>query len=57
MTVVQSPLFEDKIEFVHLEQIIGSGYEEIVAKLAIEDGIAYRAARKNMQCFSAILFV
>jgi len=57
MTVVQSPLFEDKVEFVHLEQIIGSGYEEIVAKLAIEDGIAYRAARKNMQCFSAILLL
>lgn len=50
-------LFEDKVEFVYVEQIIGSGYEDIVAKLAIEDGIAYRAARKNMQCFSCILLM
>jgi len=48
-------LFEDKIEFIHLTSVIGSGYEEQVAKLAVEDGVAYRAARKNMQIHSAIV--
>lgn len=51
----QKELFENKIEFIYLETIIGSGFEDTVAKLAIEDGIAYRAARKNMQIHSAIL--
>ena len=51
----QEQLFTDKIEFIYLKSIIGSGHEEDVAKLAIEDGIAYRAARKNMQIHSAIL--
>lgn len=51
----QKQLFEDKIEFVHLPTVIGSGYENDVAKLAIEDGVAYRAARKNMQIHSAII--
>lgn len=52
---VEQKLFEDKIEFLHLPTVIGSGYEEQVAKLAIEDGVAYRAARKNMQIHSAIV--
>jgi hypothetical protein len=51
----QLRLFPDKIEFKHVESVIGSGYEEDVAKLAIEDGVAYRAARKNMQIHSAII--
>ena len=55
MTAKQGVLFEEKIEFKHLESVIGSGYEEAVAKLAIEDGVAYRAARKNMQIHSAII--
>ena len=55
MTAVQQPLFEEKIEFVHVESVIGSGFEEDVAKLALEDGIAHRAARKNMQIHSAII--
>lgn len=38
-----------------LPTIIGSGYEKAVAKLAIEDGIAMRAARKNMQIHSAVI--
>lgn len=38
-----------------LPSIIGSGYEKAVAKLAIEDGIAMRAARKNMQIHSAVI--
>lgn len=51
----QGKLFMDKIEFEHVESVIGSGYEEQVAKLAVEDKIAYRAARKNMQIHSAII--
>ena len=48
-------MFEPKIEFIYVESIIGSGFENDVAKLAIEDKIAYRAARKNMQIHSAII--
>jgi len=51
----QKNLFEDKIEFEYVKSVIGSGYEEEVAKLAVEDGVAYRAARKNMQIHSAII--
>ena len=51
----QAKLFEAKVEFEHVESVIGSGYENEVAKLAIEDGVAYRAARKNMQIHSAII--
>jgi len=48
-------LFSENVEFIYVESVIGSGYEEQVAKLAIEDGVAYRAARKNMQIHSAII--
>ena len=51
----QTKLFEVKTELINVESVIGSGYEEQVAKLAIEDKIAYRAARKNMQIHSAII--
>jgi len=51
----QLQLIEPAIEFVVLEQVLGSGYEKAVAKLAIEDGIAQRAARKNMQIHSAVV--
>jgi len=51
----QEKLFKDKIEFIAVESVIGSGYENDVAKLAIEDKVAYRAARKNMQIHSAII--
>jgi len=50
----QAKLFNDKVEFIYLPTVLGSGYENDVAKLAVEDGIAYRAARKNMQIHSAI---
>jgi len=53
--VVQQKLFNDKVELITVESVIGSGYEEDVAKLAIEDKIAYRAARTNMQIHSAII--
>ena len=51
----QQPLFKEAVEWVHVETIIGSGYEADISKLAIEDGIAQRAARKNMQIHSAIV--
>jgi hypothetical protein len=53
--IKQGKLFNDKIEFIHVDSVIGSGYEKQVAKLAIEDGVAYRAARRNMQIHSAII--
>ncbi len=55
MAKQQLSLIEQKKEFIYVESVIGSGYESDVAKLAIEDGIAYRAARKNMQIHSAII--
>ena len=51
----QINMFTDTIEFEYVKSVIGSGYEEAVAKLAIEDKVAYRAARKNMQMHSAII--
>jgi len=48
-------LFASDVEFKYVKSIIGSGYEERIAKLAIEDKIAHRAARKNMQIHSAII--
>lgn len=55
MMLLETPeLFTRKRDFEYIEKIIGSGYETAIAKLAIQDGIAYRAARKNMQIHSAI---
>jgi len=54
-SIKQLDLFTDAIEFEYVKSVIGSGYEESVAKLAIEDKVAYRAARKNMQIHSAII--
>lgn len=48
-------LFERTATFECVESVLGSGYEQAVAKLAIKDGIAKRAARKNMQVHSAII--
>jgi hypothetical protein len=45
------------IEFRHVESVVGSGFEEAVAELALADGIAHRAARKNMQIHSAIILL
>ena len=53
--MTQEKLFSPKVELITVESVIGSGYEEDVAKLAIEDKVAYRAARKNMQIHSAII--
>jgi hypothetical protein len=52
---IQTKLFQDHEEYIAVPSVLGSGYEMDVAKLAIEDGIAYRAARKNMQIHSAII--
>lgn len=51
----QPKLFTDKVEFEYLKSVIGSGYEEKIADLALRDKVAYRAARKNMQIHSAII--
>lgn len=51
----QGKLFEDKVELIQLDSVIGSGYETQVAELALIDKIAYRAARANMQKHSAII--
>lgn len=45
------------IEFRYVKSVLGSGFEADVAKLALEDGIAHRAARKNMQIHSAIILL
>jgi hypothetical protein len=51
----QISLFVEKVEFKYVPSVIGSGYEQYVSTLALEDGIAHRAARKNMQIHSAII--
>lgn len=51
----QMVLFKDSVEFVYVESVLGSGYETKVADLALRDKVAYRAARKNMQRYSAII--
>lgn len=51
----QQKLITKKIEFECVKSVIGSGYEQQVADLAIRDKVAYRAARKNMQIHSAII--
>lgn len=51
----QVELFTGDYTFEFVTSVIGSGYEAKVAELALEDGIAYRAARKNMQIHSAII--
>ena len=53
----QTGLFdkEQEVEWVYVKSVIGSGYEADVSRLAIADGIAKRAARKNMQIHSAII--
>lgn len=54
-SAVQPKLFEQKIELIQVDSVIGSGYETQVADLALRDKVAYRAARKNMQIHSAII--
>jgi hypothetical protein len=51
---VPPPVMGD-VEFRYVKSVIGSGFEEQVAALALEDGIAHRAARKNMQIHSAVI--
>jgi hypothetical protein len=53
----QVKLFQPVVELVKVDSVIGSGYESEVAKLAIIDKVAYRAARKNMQIHSAVILL
>ena len=55
--IVQKALFTEEVEFIHVETVLGSEYQDQIAKLAIEDKVAYRAARKNMQIHSAIVML
>lgn len=55
MTAEQTELFKDNVTHEYVKSVLGSGYEQDVARLAIEDKIACRAARKNMQIHSAII--
>ena len=48
-------MFDGKVTVEFVNSVIGSGYEQEVAKMAIIDKVAYRAARKNMQIHSAII--
>jgi len=43
------------VEWVYVPSVTGSGFEQDVATLAIQDDIAKRAARANMQKHSAII--
>lgn len=53
----QTAQFSKEVEWVYVKSVIGSGYEADVSRLAIKDGIAKRAARKNMQIHSAIILL
>lgn len=55
MKAEQINIFKQKCEYIVVDSVLGSGYEIDVAKLALEDKIAYRAARKNMQIHSGII--
>lgn len=50
-------LFTESVEFIHVDKVLDSEWKDKIAKLAIEDGVAYRAARKNMQIHSAIVML
>lgn len=51
----QDTLWTDKVTHVYLPVVLESEYKDDIAKLALEDGIAHRAARKNMQIHSAVV--
>lgn len=55
--MTQNTLFDKKAEFIHLPVVLESEHKDAIAKLAIEDGIAMRAARKNMQIHSAVVLL
>ena len=48
-------LFQDVVEIKCIEKVVDSDYSVKIADLAIRDKVAYRAARKNMQIYSAIV--
>jgi len=45
----------DLFDFTIIPAVTGSGYEQKVSELALHDGIAHRAARRNMQKFPALI--
>jgi hypothetical protein len=52
-----APAPDSTVEFRYVPKVTGSGFEAQVAALALDDGIAHRAARKNMQIHSAIILL
>ena len=52
---IQQELFKKEISYLCVNSVAGSGYEAMVADLALRDKVAYRAARSNMQIHSAII--
>ncbi len=52
---MQGDLLISNVEFRHIPVVIESEYSQHIAELALKDGIAKRAARKNMQIHSAIV--
>lgn len=55
--IMQPALFTETAEFIYVQTVLGSEYQDPIAKLAIEDKVAYRAARKNMQIHSAMVMI
>jgi hypothetical protein len=53
--MTQIEMFSGSVVYEYVPTVTGSGYENDVAVLAVQDGIAKRAARKNMQRHSAII--
>jgi len=53
--MTQGELFHRDAEFIHVPVVLESEFKDDIARLAIADGIAKRAARKNMQIHSAIV--
>lgn len=51
----QIDFLDSDVELLKFDSVIGSGFETKVAELALLDGVAYRAARKNMQIHSAVI--
>lgn len=53
----QKELFSQNVTYEHVPVVLESKYKDDIARLAIEDGIAMRAARKNMQIHSAVVLL
>lgn len=57
MNQVPIPLFQNEVLWEVVPCVLDSEYSKDIARLAIEDKIAERAARKNMQIHSAVVLL